>query len=611
MLPGLKEINVNRDMVNEFRGYNHNIQINQNEFYDMRNMTSSFFPALSPRGCRGVVMDASDIDGLVAKEQLCWAKGNKFYYNGQRIGDLTEFHNADGTVKRVDRQFVSMGAYLLIFPDKKYFNSAAWAKGESEFEFGDNKLPVFGSLEHTFQQTAKASFILSRLDGVTYDPNVTVDGVDKGTQKYTVADKAPSEPANGDLWLDSSGKKLSLKQYAEATEQWVGIATTYLRIQCLGIGVGVSEYDTVSISGCTNKDFDGDFLVYGRGDDYIIIAGILDEVFEQGSGLKLEMKVPDMDFVTEGENRIWGCNSAKNEIYACKLGNPWNWSNYMGISTDSYAATVGSDGDFTGACTYLGYLFFFKEETIHRVYGTMPANYTVQEIKARGIERGSEKSAVIVNEILFYKSRDGIMSFDGSLPESISYPLGIEAYHNAVAGGCGNKYYVSMADSGGIYRLFVFDQRTGLWHVEDNTQARSFCRLKNELYYIDAGDLKLKTINGSQGTGGANYEGATKEEPFSWSVESGNWGTDSPDKKYISKILLRLSAEPKTRIKVSVQYDSCGYWDELIDFTAMRLGTVPIAVIPRRCDHLRLRISGVGDCKILSISKSTEQGSEF
>lgn len=613
MLPILQEANVSRDMINEFKGYNHNLQISPNEFFDMENMTSDFYPTLSPRGKRGAIMNASKIDGLVAKEKLCWVSDNKFYYNGAYIGTVKTFLDANGNAKRVERKFISMGAYLLIFPDKKYFNSAAWSKGETTFEFGKLKLPVFGSLEHKFEQIASASFILSKSDGIAYDGKLTedIEGVKNG---YFVGDTAPEKPENGDYWLDTSSKRLALNQYAKATEQWVGIATTYLRIQSVGIGVGLAEYDTVTISGCANKEFNGDFIVFSVADDYIVIAGMLKEVLTQATGLIIERSVPDMDFVTEGDNRVWGCSSDKHEIYACKLGNPWNWKSYMGLSTDSYTVSVGSDGDFTGACTYLGYLFFFKEEIIHRVYGTMPSNYNVQEIIARGVERGSEKSISIANETLFYKSRNGIMSFDGSLPESINYQLGNEIYHNAVSGACGSKYYVSMQDVYNKSHLFVYNQRNGLWHKEDNTSLRLTCKLGNELYYIDNEDNKLKTMNGSLGLSGYDnviLDGAQKEDSVKWFVESGNLGVESPDKKYISKLQLRISADRNTDIRILLQYDSSTIWALVMNFSFSSLKTYTIPIIPKRCDHLRIRIEGVGDCKIFSITKSTEHGSEL
>ena len=58
---------------------------------------------------------------------------------------------------------------------------------------------------------------------------------------------------------------------------------------------------------------------------------------------------------------------AVNELYCCALGDFKNWNRFLGISTDAWAASVGSDGAWTGAANYLGYPTFFKEHVIHRI----------------------------------------------------------------------------------------------------------------------------------------------------------------------------------------------------------------------------------------------------
>ena len=40
------------------------------------------------------------------------------------------------------------------------------------------------------------------------------------------------------------------------------------------------------------------------------------------------------------------------------------------------------------------------------------------------------------------------------------------------------------------------------------------------------------------------------------------------------------------------------------------LRTYTIPVLPRRCDHLRYRLSGTGDVKIYSIARTIEIGSD-
>ena len=178
-------------------------------------------------------------------------------------------------------------------------------------------------------------------------------------------------------WLDTSNNVL--KQYASDTGQWVSVPTTYVKISADGIGIGFAVYDGVKISGLPEEyeSLNGDTILWGVGDDYIIVVGLTGNTKLTSGSIRVERTVPGMDFVTEQDNRLWGCSSDSHEIYACKLGDPTNWNCFMGISTDSYSATIGTPGDFTGACSHLGYVLFFKEDVIHKVYGNKPANYQV------------------------------------------------------------------------------------------------------------------------------------------------------------------------------------------------------------------------------------------
>jgi hypothetical protein len=216
--------------------------------------------------------------------------------------------------------------------------------------------------------------------------------------------------------------------------------------------------------------------------------------------------MPDMDFVIESQNRLWGCRYGAsyqgmkydaetgglkkfygayvNEIYCCKLGDFKNWQSYQGIASDSYAVTVGTDGYFTGAVTHLGYPIFFKENYMHKIYGNYPANYQVQTTACRGVQKGCAESIATVNEVLYYEARSGVVGYDGSLPQEISSALGDEVYDKAVAGYLGNKYYISMRDAEGAYHLFVYDTKKAAWHREDNAEVLAFCNCKGNLYFI-------------------------------------------------------------------------------------------------------------------------------
>lgn len=114
--PTLYELATSKQMVDTFLGYNHNLRIAEGEFYDMKNLTADHFPMLASRRLRGSVATYNNPAGLIAKDALAVVDGSAVVYNGYRI----EMGLSDVRPK----QLVSMGAYLVIFPDKKYLNTA-------------------------------------------------------------------------------------------------------------------------------------------------------------------------------------------------------------------------------------------------------------------------------------------------------------------------------------------------------------------------------------------------------------------------------------------------------------------------------------------------------
>jgi hypothetical protein len=315
-----------------------------------------------------------------------------------------------------------------------------------------------------------------------------------------------------------------------------------------------------------------------------------------------------MAFITECNNRLWGCSKDGHEIYCCKLGDVKNWNVFAGISTDSWAATIGSDGKFTGAITFLGYPMFFKEDGFIKIAVSATGGHQVKETKCRGVQKGSEGSLVILNETLYYKSSNCICAYNGSLPFSISDDLGEVRYYEAVAGTIDDRYYISMKDEKGIYNLFVYDSKNGIWCKEDNTEVLYFCKHFDDLYYIDVKDNQMKSIRGT-----LLYDVPEKstEGQFDWFVESGNIGYSSPDNKYVARINLRITLEFATNVDFYMQYDSSGGWEHQFNMSGKGTRTFTVPIIPKRCDHFKYKIIGKGGCKIHSITKTLEQGSDI
>ena len=588
--PTVQAQTAQRRVTDVFAGYNHNLRINDGEFYDEENLCSDDYPLLSTRRQRGVYAAPAAAQGIIAKDALCYVDGTEFVINENRIemGLSTE-------TEMCPKSLISMGAYVIILPDRKYINTA--------------DLSEFGSIEASYTSVSDVTFNLCTVDGAGLD---VIAGA-----------AAPENPKNGEYWLDTSATPHTLKVYSETSAMWMSVVTTYVKISATGIGAQFEQYDGVTISGIVKssvKDLNGSAIIWDKEENYIVIVGILDteitQTAEEGA-VTIARKMPEMDFVIESSNRLWGCKygmvdgKTVNEIYASKLGDFRNWNCFMGISTDSYAASCGTDGQWTGAITHLGYPLFFKENCLHKVYGTAPSSYQIQTTACRGVQKGSGKSMAIVNEVLYYKSRGGVCAYDGSLPTEISDAFGGVLYSDAVGGGHRNKYYLSMQDSGGIWHLFVYDARLGVWHREDNTHANAWCSCRDEMYYIDAADGKIRTVLGS---------GQTETEKIRWRAETGlfvsvlssaKYPDYAADKKYVGRLMLRMALDPGATMQAFVEYDSSGVWEQLWSMTGKTLQTFTFPVRPRRCDHFRLRLVGQGGAKLYSLTKTLEKGSDL
>ena len=565
-----------KDITDTFYGYNHRLKIRAGEMYHTENLSTRDFPMLSTRKRRGMVRRLQQPQGLLAKDQLCWVDGGTLYYGGE----ATPVTGLSAGRK----QMVSMGGYVVIFPDKVYYNTVDPTD--------------YGSMEFSRTLTAPVRYALC-----------SVTGAELNVQS---GETAPEGPSNGSYWYDTTNG--SLKMYSAAQAEWVTLVTVYTKITFTDLPFQLTEYfkeyDGVNISGTAYPDIlDGTHALYAVGADYIVVVGLIDNrtVPEGTASIKLSREVPQMDFVCECQNRLWGCYYGKgadgkilNEIYCSALGDFKNWRVYMGLATDSWTASVGSDGPWTGAINFLGYPTFFKEDRVHRVTVSSIGAHSIVETEARGVQAGSDRSLAICNEVLFYKTRTGVVAYQGGFPSDVGEALGDESYSEAVGGAIGSSYYVSMQDSKGKRSMFVFDSANGIWIREDDLPVTDMARLHDSLYALDASGILLDLA-------GVVGEPETR---LPWIAQSGILYYEQPNKKYTSRYDIMLSAPAGTSAELFIQYDSNGIWRWSGQVHFKGLNSITIPVRPRRCNHMELRIVGEGEVKLYSIARILEQGSD-
>lgn len=373
--------------------------------------------------------------------------------------------------------------------------------------------------------------------------------------------------------------------------------SVYTKITCTGIGKQFLEGDAVTISGSTVEALNKTTAIESRGDDYIVIVGQLTESSTQAGGMTVKRAMPDMDFICEQDNRLWGCSTKNHEIYASKLGDPKNWNYFQGTAADSYAATIGSDGDFTGCISHMGYVLFFKEDCLIKVYGNKPANIQLNTYAYRGVAKGCEKSLCIVNETLYYAARDAVMAYDGGIPQPVSAALGTLQISAAAAEQYQSKYYVSMQEKSGKWTLYAYDTQYQMWHAEDMTQFRYAEYGEGHLYYIDA-DGNLREI-----------DGGSEEERVAWYADSADQMEGDLRKKKIARLQIMAEIGRGTLFEVFMQYDGNPMWERVYTNIAETKRSVQICIRPRRCSFFRYRIKGKGEFRLYAVEKLVQHGS--
>lgn len=577
--PYLQQRGRNRSITTDFRGLNLSQGIGDGEWAWMQNMDTREYPAVARRQKRVHVATLNKPNGLCATDRLCFVDGVKFYYNGFYYGDVEDS----------EKTLVPMGAKIAIFPDKKLFDTTTLS---------------FTDMEQKNVSSGTVRVTLAKGDGTPYG-------------KYTEGGTAPENPENGQLWLDTSGDAPVMKTWSEAQGLWVAEATTYVLVSATGLGQGLKALDGVTVSGLEESGLNGDWILTDAGPDYILFTGILQKTLTQAGEVRVERTCPEMDFVVEKDNRLWGCSSADHEIYCCKLGDPTNWRAYQGVATDSYAVTVGTPGPFTGAAVSGSAVIFFKENCLHRVYGTQPSNFTVYVDNLRGVQQGCHKSAVRVNEYLYYKSVFDVCVYADSEVAGISAALGTESYKNAVAGVCGNRLYLSMEDQEGAWQLLVYDTAAGVWTREDGTHALGFASCLTETFMLRADGELYALLPGEYnkdffmvGSDYTVYAQEETDEEVSWELRTGEILRELPDHKYIGKIQLYLELDPGARAEVALRRDG-GAWEKVQELSGGDQRRCTLPIYPRRCDRMEIRLTGVGHVRLVNWSKYVGYGSEY
>lgn len=391
------------------------------------------------------------------------------------------------------------------------------------------------------------------------------------------------------VYLDMTSKKV-IPLGASVTGSGATFTANSMKVSGWGdLTASFKAGDAVTITGCTTEEANNiDFVIRSvTADTITVTSNTFTAATEESTAITVERKIPDMDFICESENRLWGCSSDAQTIFASSLGDPTNFYNYEGLSTDAYALAVGSEGEFTGCCKLGTSVLFWKETKLHKMLGSYPAEYSLYTYDIEGLQKGCHKSLQVINEILFYMGLHGVYAYSGGTPSLISSNFGDHEFSDAVGGNDGDSYYLSVMD-GDESHLFVYETISGIWVREDDTRVLDFARVGKDIYFLTSG-------------GEVWLADSKKDDPeLEWLAQFTPFYETIQGRKSYSKILLRMELPKGSWMAAEVRCDE-KRWVECGKVIGNEHDVVPMRIPINRCDKFEIRLRGKGPCTILSV----------
>lgn len=647
-LPEINRSSLAPITISAFEGLEKNKnRVSEKQFSHIVNMTSDYYPGLGNRKKRTTVLSGiGQILGVeVTAEDIYYVaigEDNKahLYCNGNLVTKTTTENGEEKTeeivtmLSTVGKKMVMMGAYLVIYPDNVKYNT----HDQSVEEFG------FSYIFHPLTSTAGTyQYYMCLEDGVLLKRTIksveqATNGEAPGTEAYSyyttselVAKKYAELGEYTVYWLNINEAigAYSLKLYYPELDKWAvqdvyccidiydenmelynfGRIVSYYKDECLELIAGSDNEELKEIFNGTKKIKN---VIFYDNQIKVVLENISiwKHVFLNGnhdqdttmnfSTLSIKNTPPFMDYVVCIGNRIWGCSSEKHEIYASKLGDPANFISFNNISLDSYTVTIGSTGDFTGAAVYGDYPVFFKEDRIITFYGSRPANYQLSEVLCEGMEPGADKTVAYLDEYLYYKSRRGIMRFDGNYPVLISEELGSVPFYGGIAAALKDKYYIQTKEKNDTEHLFVYDTKKNIWMEENILESQFLKSVRGNLYGIGSEIIYVTGTNDEKLKEDFDIQ---QESEIDWECITGDILNSATDKTIINKLLLTFELGSKSRIEICIRYDNEEVWKPIFTKASTKQNTYNIPIIPKRCDRIHLKLKGKGEFRLYQITK--------
>lgn len=635
ILPKLVLHNTKISKIKEFEGINTDGKIKENQFSDTYNISSKCYPRLCSRASRSklgeIDIGDSDFTGYFENNGIrVISEGNRFEYTIEGFED-----NSLNTVELLgnicNSNTVDYNKKTLLMYDGKGY----------EYSATDGVCPMHCKYTVSYDRVNDANpYTRNRLYlSILYEDGVAPSGYGEiiGTNDF------PTD-VGVNFCVNKNGTLYRLARYSDSEgnePEWEIVGNFCIKLTINQANNRFLDNDYIKISGLKYwkwslldfSELNGFFRITRKSDTELVtdavnatptLASLIGSASYPSNNIYgydspiinntgnyqpildgvIENIIPPMKYICTQGNRVWGCSVHGNEIYASELGNARSWNCFEGISTDSYAVTLGSSGMFTSCCTYHGQAVFFKEDEMIIISGNRPSSYSVNSNSCHGVSKDSPDGVCVVEDILFYKAYDGIYAYSGGNPSCISKALSEDMKKLTDVKMCGyNGFLYVCGKSGSENRLFVYDIANRIWHRYSSDNTVGLVAYFDGVVQLCRNGEKIELYSIDNEVPGEFTPTATEKKEWCW--ESPEISYNTADRKYIHTVSFEMECEHGCRLYV--KYDDEKNYRQIKKIPPITRRGIKVAVFPRRCGRFSLKMSGKGGMTLYGIYKEIEE----
>lgn len=315
------------------------------------------------------------------------------------------------------------------------------------------------------------------------------------------------------------------------------------------------------------------------------------------------------NFICTHDNRVYV--AAGSTVYFSALRKAEDWST---VDDSGSIIVETSDGKpITGMVAGAQRLTIFKENSIHELFGTRPANFQMKPV-TDNLGCAAGRSIQVVEGMMYFLGNDGIYRYNGGSAPKSEFAIPVQNYvrqinrayaDKSVSWTKEGKYYVAFPTGSNQKNNLVleYDIQFNTWNVwEMNDEFSVGCvQANNALYGGDKNGLFIKFDGSDKDAGGdIAYEWVTKPYALTSLAAKSRWFrlwvvAEVPPMSYMNIYLNESDVSESWQLIKSIG----SVYTSGIQKIEIHVPTTVAAF----SNYIRLRIEGTGPVKIYEIAR--------